>query len=470
MLKIVIFLLVSFLFFFASAQELSPKEENGKWGFVNGNSEWIIKPQYASVSSFSDNLSCVSKKGKWGYINKVGKLIIPFQYSQAKPFVNGYAAVRSPKVLPGNTRENNNQFKWGFINTNGDLVVDYLFKNVKEFDSEGRCLVSLFNMKTNELFWINKEGKAVSPPFIKKEKRNNTYFITNERKDGKKVYRYIKPSGESITNWYLNDFKLTDTLIKVWLPTKNDNDTLQELAYGGNSRKKVCAFIDSNGKVLTDWYSEIKVFRKGYAAVRKNYLYGFINDDFKLVTPPTYREVVYLKNDTYKAQIQFGQTVLLSISGARKSNICFDFENYSEDLLLGLHQLKSKEKTELRYAIFNLEGKQKSSWYNKIHQLSNGIARVEEIKFNYKNNQDVKSDSYYNSVKISTGELITNWRISSEVKWEAKSNKTDSILTYLYLSTPIINLNLNYFNTVFIKEFVWDKKNEIYLFFRGRFS
>ena len=471
MIKKILFLilLIAFTSVITFSQDLKPKEEKGKWGFVNGQDEWIVKPQYSTVTPFSHNLSCVSKKGKWGYLNKEGKIIIPLQFSEAKPFVNELAAVRSLAVLTGNTRENNNKYKWGFIDTEGKLVVDYLFRNVNDFDKEGRSLVGLFKMKSNENFWINKQGEAISPPFIKKEKRNNTYFLTNERKDGKKVYRYIKPSGESITKWYLNDFNLNDSLIKVWLPTKTDNDTLQELAYGGNPRKKVCAFINSNGEVLTDWYSEIKAYRKGFAPVRKNYLYGFINENFEVVTKPKYREISYLKNDTYKAQIIYGKSVLLTIKGEEKSLYNFDFEDYSDDLFLGVHQLKSKGKKELKYAIFNTQGKQKSSWYTKIHPIRNKIARVEDIRPIYTKGKEVRFKNHYNYVKLSSGELITNWRVSNQTKWEGTRQKSDSILTYLYLSTPILNLDKSFFETIFIKEFKLDKKQHSILFSGGDF-
>jgi len=471
MIKNKIFLLLTIVFatIFTNAQELKPKQENGKWGFVNQTDEWIIKPQFTSVSLFTHQLSCVSKKGKWGYINKEGKVVIPLQYSKAKPFVNELAAVCSPKVLTGNSRENNNKYKWGFIDTKGNQIIDYQFRNVNDFDKKGRSLVSLFKMKNDELFWINKEGKAISPPFIKKEKRNNTYFLTNKRKDGKKVYRYIKPSGESITNWYLNDFSLTDSLIKVWLPTKSDNDTLQELAYGGNPRKKLCAFIDENGTVLTDWYSEIREFKKGFAPVRKNYLYGFINENFEVVSKPKYREIDYLKNDTYKAQIKYGKSVLLTLEGKEKGLYHFDYENYSNDLFLGLHQLKSKNKKELKFAIFDLDGQQKSSWFNKIYPLSNKIARVEDLRPIYKKGAEVEYKKHYNYVKLSTGELITKWRISAKTEWKGTRRKNDSILTYLYLNAPILNLEKSFFSTLFIKEFEFNKKQQSILFSGGDF-
>ena len=471
MTKIKTFLIFSILFGFilAHAQELKPKEEKGKWGFVNRENEWVIKPLYTSVAPFSFNLSCVNKKGKWGYINKEGKVIIPLQFSEAKPFVNELAAVRSLTVLAGNTRENNNQYKWGFINTSGKLVVNYLFRSVNDFDEKGRSLVSLFKMKSNELFWIDKEGKAISPPFTKKEKRNDAYFLTNERKDGGKVYRYIKPSGEAITNWYLNDFSLTDSLIKVWLPSKTDNDTLQELAYGGNARKKLCAFISKDGKVLTDWYSEIKPFRKGYAPVRKNYLYGFINENYEVVTKPKYREIEYLKNDTYKAQIVYGKSVLLNLKGEEKGLYHFDYLAYSNDLFLGIHQLIFNGKKELKQAIFNAEGKQKSSWFTKVYPLRNKIARVEDLRPIYVKGKEVEYKSYYNYVKLSTGELMTTWRVATKTTWKGTRRKNDSILAYLYLAAPILNLEKSFFNTIFIKEFEFDKKQNSILFSGGDF-
>jgi hypothetical protein len=446
------------------AQELIPKEKKNKWGFVNKNNEWVIKAKFSEVKNFKEGLACVRVKKKWGFINTQGKKAIPFQYSKAKSFENGLAAVRSFSTLPGNTRESNNQYKWGYIEQSGNQNIPYLFKAVNDFDKKERALVQLFEMKSNEFFWINPQGEAISPPFTHKEKIGETYKVENIRNDGVKVYRYLSISGTPITEWYLNDFSLDKQLIKVWLPSKTDNDTVQETAFKGNVKNKLCAFIDKEGKVLSPWYSEIKDFVSGYAPVRHNHKYGFIDSNFTLVKKPTYRELNLLQDNIYKGQIEYGKTALLDQKGKELSLYCFDFEPYQGKLFLGKHQLKSSYRSENKYALFDESGNQKTSWYNKIHAIHNSIVRVEDERATYNGKNNLEYEVNYNYVSLETGELISTWRPSVTLSWE--KGKEDSILTYLFLSTSIINLEKAFFKSVFIKEFNY-LKNEKKITFTG---
>lgn len=457
--KLILMKQIYFFFFFllmvliGFTQELIPKQHKSKWGFVNAKEEWIVKAKFSEVKNYSEGLACVRIKKKWGFINKEGKKVIKFQYSNANSFQNGHASVRSYKVLPGNTRENNNQFKWGFINQSGTLTIPYKFKEVQDFDVEERVLVQLFNMKKNEFFWMNTEGVAISPPFTKKEKIGTIYKVQNNRNDGLKVFRYLQNSGTPITEWYLNDFDLSDSLIKVWLPSSNENDTIEVPAYKGNSKKKLCAFINKNGDVLSDWYSEIQPFVNGYAPIRHHHLFGFIDQDYKLVGSPTYRELSLLRDNIYKGQVEYGKTVLLNYKGDRLSLYAFDFEEYSTDMFIGQHQLKSSYKSEDKYAVYDKEGNQKTGWFNKVHEIHNDIVRVEDERLDYTTLEKREYVTMYNYVSLESGELLSKWRKSAQLTWQKDQTKHDSILTFLYLSNAVINIDKEFFSTIFIKEF-----------------
>lgn len=464
---IIILNVLSFQLLFG--QVLTPQKKKSKWGFVNKEGEWIIKPKFNEVKDFKEGFACVRIKKKWGFINKEGKKLSPFQYSSALSFSNGLAAVRSYKPLAGNTRENNNQYKWGYIDLAGNLTIPFLFKVAKDFDNKERALVQLFKFQKDENFWINPSGEAISPPFIEKIKMNENYKIINKRKDGLRVYRFIKDNGEPITDWYLNDFDLSESLIKVWLPSKSDNDTIEVEAFKGNAKKKLCSYINNNGLVQSDWYSEIKPFKNGFAPIRHHHYYGFVDSSFKLVKKPKYREISLLNDSTYKGQIEYGKTVLLNTSGVEKSLHCHDFEIYSDSLYLGIHELKSSYRNELKYAIFNGSGKQITGWYNKIHEIHNSIIRVEDERPNFTTDKKLKYISKYNYVQLETGELITKWRSSTTFRWEKSKVKKDSLLTYLFLSTPSIKLSKEFFNHLFVKEFNFSPRNKEITFSGGDF-
>ena len=450
-------------------QELTPKQNKNKWGFVNAKNEWIVKAKYSEVKKYSEGLACVRVKNKWGFINKEGKKVISFQYSNAFSFKNGLAAVRSFKVLAGNTRENNNQYKWGFVNALGTLVIPFQFKLAQDFDTENRAQVQLFNMKSTEYFWIDPNGKAISPPFTKIIKDGVNFKIQNNRRDDVDVYRYITKNGEPITDWYLNDFNLSDTLIKVWLPTSSENDTLQVSAYKGNSKKKLCAFINKDGKVLSEWYSEIQPFLKGYAPIRHHHLYGFIDQDFKLVTAPKYRELSVLRADVYKGQVEYGKTVLLDYKGDEFSLFCFDFENFTGDLYLGKHQLNSSYRNENEVAVFDSKGNQMTSWFNKVHGVHNGIVRVEDERLSEGDLENRMYEMKYNYVSLESGELLSDWRTATTLSWKEDRQRKDSVLSYLFLAEQVINLDHDFFSTLFVKEFDFSTRENTLVFSGGDF-
>ena len=72
---------------------------DGKWGFVDTNGEFVIKPEYAEAKSFSIGLAPVSINGVWGYISLSNEMRIEPQYTDAKPFgSNGIAPVKESNV------------------------------------------------------------------------------------------------------------------------------------------------------------------------------------------------------------------------------------------------------------------------------------------------------------------------------------------------------------------------------------
>lgn len=452
MKQIYLFILLLSILIVGSAQELTPKQEKNKWGFVNAAGEWVVKAKYTEVKKFTEELACVRVNNKWGFINKEGKSVIPFQYSNALSFKNGFAGVRSYKPIVGTTREDNNQYKWGYITTSGLLVIPFQFKEVQGFDTEGRAKVQLFNMQTTEFFWINQEGKPLSPPFTKIDKEGEYFKIQNRRTDGAEVYRYLKKSGEPITEWYLNNFNLNDSLIIVWLPTSKEADTVEVEAFMGNAKKKLCAIISKEGKVLSSWFSEIKPFINGYAPVRHRHLYGFVDSTYKMVTTPKYRELSVLREGVYKGQVEYGKTVLMTTKGEEFSQFCFDFENFTGDLFLGQHQLESTTRNEIKYAVFDAKGNQKTSWYNKVHEVHNGVVRVEDVRI-YSEPNENSYVTKYNYVNLEQERLLTSWRTATLLTWEEDKLKKDSILNYLYLDDQIIHLDHAFFSTLFVKEF-----------------
>lgn len=95
-----------------------------KWGYVDKNGKFVIKPRFNNVHVMSEGKAAVQtgtwqklgsgykswNPGKWGYINAKGKQVISSQFDAADPFSEGMAAV----MVDG---------KWGYIDSSGKIVI-----------------------------------------------------------------------------------------------------------------------------------------------------------------------------------------------------------------------------------------------------------------------------------------------------------------------------------------------------------
>lgn len=99
-----------------------------KWGFVDTNGKFVIKPRFNNVHALSEGMAAAQTgtwknmgsgikswiPGKWGFINSKGKQVIESKFDAADPFSNGMASVRIND-------------KWGYIDTTGNVVIEPQF-------------------------------------------------------------------------------------------------------------------------------------------------------------------------------------------------------------------------------------------------------------------------------------------------------------------------------------------------------
>ncbi len=123
------------------------KGTNGKWGYVDTDGNFIIKPYYEAAFEFKEGLALVSLYNKFGYIDPDGKPVIYVQYDGAKSFSDGLAAVMI---------YTNYQKKWGYIDKTGRFVIFPRFDEASDF-SDGRAVVK----KNRHQFVINKSGDVI---------------------------------------------------------------------------------------------------------------------------------------------------------------------------------------------------------------------------------------------------------------------------------------------------------------------
>lgn len=453
------------------SQDLTPKKENGKWGFVNSTDEWIIKPKFIAVNKFSEGLAAIQKGIKWGFINKNGDIVIKPIYGYVNDFKEGRAAVLSFKPLASPNREDNNKHKWGFIDKNGEMAIPFSFRNTFPFEN-GIALVANWGQHDKELYMIDPQGEAVSSSFIHKENYGEDLLkIKNIRINGDSTYKYIKKNGEDITKWYIKNFEFKNFPVKVLLPSDLRNDTVPTTAFKGDSKENLCAMMDNQGEIFSIWFNKIGVFTNGFAPAQQNHLWGIINEKFEWVTPPIYRDIELLEEGYYIAQINMNKSVLLNEKGKVLSQEVGNIELFDKNFFLISYSEKSGKTTTVYKVLFDKKGVQRTGWHQKINPFYNGITRIEENKQTLFNNDSTGIHSWYNYAVDSTGDVMCFWRAENKITWDKDYRKyKDSILNFLYAPEVNYHLTSGYFNNVYKKDFHTNiKKGEI-LFQGGNFN
>jgi hypothetical protein len=97
---------------------------NENWGFIDptgtvtinteilrSKTEIKTSPTYDEVSDFSEGIAFIKTKGKYGYIDKTGNWVVAPELLDARPFKNGMARVKFP-----------DRKGWNFIDKSGKII------------------------------------------------------------------------------------------------------------------------------------------------------------------------------------------------------------------------------------------------------------------------------------------------------------------------------------------------------------
>jgi len=225
-----------------------PVVQNGKFGYIDHQGSFVIKPQFHWASSFQDGFAeayvCgrevsidrtgkiqphripldgaesvpYRKDNKVGFAVSSGQFKIPPTFDEALPFSDGMAAVKVGE-------------KWGFIDTAGHMVITPRFEDAYYF-VEGVAAAELGERSV----LINRQGKVVASGFD-------------------------------------SDFAIAEGRVLV-------------------SRGRLSGFIDFSGKVVVPLVYEGAVeYNGGLAAVSKAGKWGYIDRDGRVKIPFKFDEV-----------------------------------------------------------------------------------------------------------------------------------------------------------------------------------
>ena len=440
MIKLILFTVLGFATSQLLSQSLSPAKVADKWGFVNSEKTWVIKPKFESAKDFSEDVAAAAKKGKWGFINYAGKWVIKPKFTLVGNFSESLAAVQINNL-------------WGFVNKEGELKINPSFEQVLPFKN-GEAVVMLPGMLTKQKILINTSGKQISPPYIlRNEVSPNVFHIVSQKADKDSVFCYVNGEGELLTDWYLNDFAWGQKgqIVSVFASLENDQEPVPVLE--NKTQKLLYAFIDEVGQVISPWYEEIQPFRNGIAPAKKKHRYGFITETFEPKIDFKYLEVKQLDETRYVVQTKNEGFLLLNLDGSVISKEYNGFDLFDDEHIIAYSTVDFLEKKTHRKALFTNDCKQVSGWYTEIYPRTNSYHRVldEEVRY------DAKGELYfvevYNYIVDSTGDVLSTWRPTSSFSWstEIRRNK-DSVLQFLHQPNSKYIIDPTFFEDVYFTE------------------
>lgn len=249
---------------------------NGRHGFINTKGDWIIENKYVTIEKFADNglaKMCV-KVGDdsylYGYIDRNGNEVVPAKYSECNDFSNGLAAVRI---------ENN----WGFVDSKGDMVIEAKYALVTDFADNGLAFARLsdgsmagYIDKTGAYkITLDKQNTYIGRPF-------NKFGIAIVIVSGRP--KLITETGALVTEDFFIEIQDFD-----------DNGLAIATKTHG-----VSGYINTNADfVIKGDYSGYMNFVNGYARVKNDGKWGFINTKGELVVECKYYKVADFGADGY---------------------------------------------------------------------------------------------------------------------------------------------------------------------------
>jgi hypothetical protein len=287
--------------------QLYPVVVDGKLGYINGQGEMIIPPQFEDwpFSQFSEGLAPVSVGvgEKFGYIDMTGAMVIQPRFDGAVPFSDGLAAVVGDNGL------------WGFIDKTGAVVVPIQYDQCPGPFSEGLCTVMVDErLKGGKLQneYIDKTGTVVIGPFEWSTSFSEGLAAVGFGEDDAVKWGFIDRTGAVVIQPQFDQVRdFSEGLAAVGFPADNDSakwgfidrtgalvieprfdgvdpfsEGLAPVVFGENEAAR-WGYIDKTGTVVIqpqfEWAAE---FSEGLAAVGTNSgLFGYIDKTGTFVIP-----------------------------------------------------------------------------------------------------------------------------------------------------------------------------------------
>jgi len=220
--------------------------KKGKWGIIDRNGSWVIKPKYQFLQSFANGVFIAKRGIKWGVISPNDDVLIDFMYDELRYFsdssVGNWAEIPFYKVR---LKE-----KWGIIDSNGNIIVPIEFSDIEHLISKRKTYFKTIVDKGKVVFGlVNKKGEIVLEP---------KYEFIDQFKGG---FAKLKLKRK---NWKYVNRQMQVFPAESFIQTKNFNEKLAAV-----KTRKGWGFIDEQGnQIIPCRYSDVGNFNEGLAKAK----------------------------------------------------------------------------------------------------------------------------------------------------------------------------------------------------------
>lgn len=218
--------------------------------------------------------------GMWGYRDMEGEVRIKPIYNYAAAFSEERAVISTSGLVVG------------VIDTKGNIIVEPYYVGIRPY-ANGYTWAFTFDFDLGIAMWLlDKEGRAVQGPYINSKAADfsdNGLAVAEFNLYGYKICTYIKNDGTFLTDF--NNNGMLD--ISERREFFDDAKSFKE-GYAPVKINEEWAFINEDCNILSHGYDSTGVFSEGYAKVMFDGLHGkqwgYVDTEFNLVIPYKYTE------------------------------------------------------------------------------------------------------------------------------------------------------------------------------------
>ncbi len=309
----------------------------GKWGVIDTDGNWMIKPKYQFLQSYANGVFIAKKDMEWGVITPKNELVIDFIYDELRYFSEikdgDWAAIPFFKARVGS--------KWGVIDKHGKNIVPIEYSDVDFLISKGKVFFkTLIDYK--KVLWglVNKNGELVLDSkyeYISEFKNNIARVKMTRRK------------------WKFLDLQMHEFPVGDFFEVKNFSEGLAAV-----KGIRGWGFLDEQGQlVIPCQYSDAGSFNQGLAKVKMYFpsrLFGLLKSKRVYVLIDKKGKIVYNTKSKYCSDVSNGQVVvkrgrkyrLIDVKG--RKILPGSYNEIVQNINYGLYVVKNKKR---EYAVYN---------------------------------------------------------------------------------------------------------------------